>query len=547
MRRFFAQIFDAPAEIVIAHGRAVLAAFSLAAITIDPTEPERLAPLVAATLILYAAYAVALLGALHWRFVRNLRFWMVHSIDLLVVALLLFLTDGFSSPFLVFFTFALLAASLRWDWHGIALTIGVLVCIAGVVALVDSTDGQMLDIKQSVIRGAYLIATGTILAYASAHREHERNRLLTLARWPAVTPATTLADALGEVLKQAASVLEASRALAIWEDDTGAVNAAIWEADRCQIVEVSASGSGVIIPEEISRLAFSRTRPDLTSLNLANGSVRSFANLLEGELASKLQIADFSSSPFRGFAASGRLYLIGNIRPSDDHIPITSVVADRVGAELDRQIFLERATRDAALRERSVIMRDLHDGLLQSLTAARSHLELLTAEGDQARRQLATVRELLQIEQRRVREFVDASHATDNERVAIEMLRPLAEDTARLWGCAVTLNVDPPASLVSRKMLNELSLMLAEAVANAVRHGEADRVEVSASCRNGRLEIEIRDDGHGFAGAGTAQEAAELSEGRLPRSLSARIKEMGGRLQAYSSTSGAVLRLELSP
>ena len=182
--RLFGQLFDAPAEIVIAHGRVVLAAFSLAAITIDPTQPPHLAPLVAATLMMYAAYAVVLLAALHRRFIHNVNALLVHTIDLAVVALLLVLTEGFSSPFLVFFTFALLAASLRWDWKGIAATMVVLVLIAGMIAALDSIDGQMPNLHQTVIRGAYLIATGTILTYASAHREHERNRLAKLAHSP---------------------------------------------------------------------------------------------------------------------------------------------------------------------------------------------------------------------------------------------------------------------------------------------------------------------------------------------------------------------------
>ena len=138
----FAQLFDAPAEIVIAYGRVVLAALSLAAITIDPTQPLHLAPLVAGTLMIYAACAVVLLAGLHRRLIHNLNLGLVHAFDLLVVALLLVLTDGFSSPFLVFFTFALLAASLRWDWRGIAGTMVVLVLIAGMIAALDSTDGQ---------------------------------------------------------------------------------------------------------------------------------------------------------------------------------------------------------------------------------------------------------------------------------------------------------------------------------------------------------------------------------------------------------------------
>jgi len=180
--RFFSQLFDEPAEIVIAHGRVVLTALSLAAITIDPTEPQQLAQYVATTLILYAAYSVAMLAALYWRFIHNLNGGLVHAIDLAVVALLLGLTEGFSSPFLVFFTFALLTASLRWDWQGIAVTMVVLVLIAGAVAVVDFANaGQLSSVNQSLIRAAYLVATGTILAYASAHREHERGRLTKLA------------------------------------------------------------------------------------------------------------------------------------------------------------------------------------------------------------------------------------------------------------------------------------------------------------------------------------------------------------------------------
>ena len=292
-------------------------------------------------------------------------------------------------------------------------------------------------------------------------------------------------------------------------------------------------------------LTFSRTLPELDRINLANGSARSVPNVLHGELVSKLQIADFSSSPFRGLAASGRLFILGNIRPSDDHLPITRIIADRVGTDLDRQIFVERATRDAAMRERAVIMRDLHDSLLQSLTAARTHLEFLPEDGEQAKAQVQTVCELLRMEQRRVREFVDAIYATDNEAVAIEMLRPLVDDTARLWGCTVSLNLDPASARVPRKTLNQLSLMLAESVANAVRHGAATTVQVTVSCRDGLLEIEVRDDGHGFRGVAAA-DLREISETELPRSLSARLRGLGGRLRAHTSLSGSVLRLELS-
>jgi signal transduction histidine kinase len=544
--RIFAQLFDAPAEIVIAHGRVVLGALSLVAITIDPTQPLSLVPLVAATLIMYTAYAVVLLAVLHRRLVNNVPVSVIHTIDLVVVTLLLVLTDGFSSPFLVFFTFALLAASLRWDWHGIAGTMVVLVLIAGLVALLDVADGQAPNLHQTLIRGGYLIATGTILVYASAHREHERNRLANLAQAPVIASSRSAAVALNEVLKQAVKVLEASQALVVWQGPNGKYRTAILSNGTCEIVSDGADAPPVFVTTELEDLTFSRTLPDLDRINLPNGSARVVPNLLRGELVDRLGIADFSSAPFRGLSVAGRLFVLGNIRLSDDHLPITNIIAHRVSTELDRQIFVENATRDAAVREREAIMRDLHDSLLQGLTAARAHLDALPADVDRANNQLKTVRDLLRVEQRRVREFVTATLAKDSKSVKIAMLQPLVDESARLWGCNVRLMLHPPSATVPRQTLNQLSLMLAESVANAVRHGAARVVDIDVAQRDGDLRIEIRDDGCGFTGIASASGPTEVSEEELPKSLRARLAELGGQLRAHTSLSGSVLQLRLS-
>ena len=159
INRFASQLFDAPAEIVVAHGRVVLAGVSLAAISLDPTEPPDLSNLVASVLIIYACYALAILMLLHWRFIHNVHGVYLHALDFAVLALLLFLTEGLSSPFLVFFTFALLAASLRWDWPGIALTMLGLLLLAGFVGILDFTQGRVRNLNQTVIRAAYFFTS----------------------------------------------------------------------------------------------------------------------------------------------------------------------------------------------------------------------------------------------------------------------------------------------------------------------------------------------------------------------------------------------------
>ena len=120
---------------------------------------------------------------------------------------------------------------------------------------------------------------------------------------------------------------------------SGNNKAASWEAGALQVHELPVATSGIIVPNELELYAFSRHSPISISLILQTARVRSVPTPLQGELAHKLDGQDFSTSPFRGLAAKGRLFVLGNIRPSDDHLPVTSVIADRVGAELDRAIF----------------------------------------------------------------------------------------------------------------------------------------------------------------------------------------------------------------
>jgi signal transduction histidine kinase len=144
-----------------------------------------------------------------------------------------------------------------------------------------------------------------------------------------------------------------------------------------------------------------------------------------------------------------------------------------------------------------------------------------------------------------VREFVDATNAADNEVIAIEALRKRVEETARLWGCDVTLTIDPKSAKVPRGTANQLSLMLAEAIANAVRHGQASVMQMSVACPRDHLNIEVRDDGIGFSKPPATDQLSALLDADLPRSLHSRVKELGGRMQGLTSMSGSVIRFEL--
>src|SRR5260221_4982814 len=132
---------------------------------------------------LYSVYWTAMLFALA-RGRQPIESTTVHLIDLSVTSALLLMTKGLAGPFAFFFNFILLAASLRWNWRGVALTAAFPFCLVlGSTATDWLSDGKFDYLTDSIIREGYLIVVGGLLAYASAHRERERQRLVQMAQW----------------------------------------------------------------------------------------------------------------------------------------------------------------------------------------------------------------------------------------------------------------------------------------------------------------------------------------------------------------------------
>jgi signal transduction histidine kinase len=80
-----------------------------------------------------------------------------------------------------------------------------------------------------------------------------------------------------------------------------------------------------------------------------------------------------------------------------------------------------------------------------------------------------------------------------------------------------------------------------EALQNALRHAEASRVVVRLHGENGRLRLEVEDDGVGFDA-----DAPELRSRRLGlTSMEERAQRIGARLELRSTAgAGTVVRLE---
>src|SRR5690349_13715300 len=111
---------ESRAERLIAGGRIALAASALIAVWLDPTEPAKYAAIAYSLLVAYVFYSllVALLVVRAPAPSNWLRL-ATHGFDLAFFSLFTYFTSGpAGSPFIAYFVFSMVAATLRWQWRG---------------------------------------------------------------------------------------------------------------------------------------------------------------------------------------------------------------------------------------------------------------------------------------------------------------------------------------------------------------------------------------------------------------------------------------------
>jgi signal transduction histidine kinase len=206
----------------------------------------------------------------------------------------------------------------------------------------------------------------------------------------------------------------------------------------------------------------------------------------------------------------------------------------------------------AAAEDRVRLARDLHDGVLQFLAGAGLHLDSLNRMDlpQEAETRIATLRQAIADERHELRGFISTLRPTGDERAApdqplAEELRQLADRLSRYWTIEVSATVEPPELTVPRRIAYDLGRIVRESVANAVRHGGAGRVRVTAGAEGARLAVRIEDDGTGFAFEGVMPADQIERLGGAPRSLHERVRALNGRLELRSGRQGATVVIDM--
>jgi signal transduction histidine kinase len=254
-----------------------------------------------------------------------------------------------------------------------------------------------------------------------------------------------------------------------------------------------------------------------------------------------------------GFGLLGLSQVLGLLFPSGvpGYVSISDVF--RLLAYLALLFCLiNRVTEDLAERasidERLRLSRELHDGLAQQL----SLLNLRLSEALRVCAQPATgpLGRNLHTSQRLAQSaLLEARQAITSLRTGsiswdefVESLDAFCDETSRNQAVDVRLSMRGVLPAIDAELQVEVMRMFNETISNAVRHGEATRidVEVDVQSQHRQLLLSLRDNGRGFAPDGRL-----VDNGVGLRSLAERLERRSGALRLESGASGTVIQAEL--
>jgi signal transduction histidine kinase len=495
-----------------------------------------------AFLILYGAHAV-LIAALTWK-----NWWLdarlsviTHGIDMAVFTGLAFSTTGTSSPFILFFILPLLSAAVRWSWRETAVTAAVLIALfmIGGFLLADSAD---FELQRFVLRAANLVIITLLLIWFGVHQRFARTFFRVEDFEGAVREGENpLERSLGFAMRASQAAGGAVIVGATGDESSDGFSLVGGEArnftvERPLVRRVGEKGGLAFLFDVQQGRALTRPPEGRFRFLPATEALDPFEahelGLTQGV------VAEIATATHHGWLV---LWDVPDL--STDFLDFGRELAGSVGALLDRYALLDAIEAGAAVRARLSLARDVHDSIVQFLAGAAFRLEAIkrsARSGGPVEPDLDELKRLFVEEQSEIRGFVNAlrQHRDLALDEAVAELRALAERLGQQWSVDCRVSAEGDEVPIPIRLQLDLQQLLREAVANAVRHGNADRIDVGLSVARGQVELSVADNGCGFA-CDKADAAAK------PWSLKERVERAHGSLRLSSSPGSTNILISL--
>jgi signal transduction histidine kinase len=245
----------------------------------------------------------------------------------------------------------------------------------------------------------------------------------------------------------------------------------------------------------------------------------------------------------------GAVYLTDKLEApafSDQDERLIGLLAAHAAIAIENARLHERSRELSIVEERNRLARELHDNVTQRLfgvaLAVESAGTLLERDAAAAADELERVRELARgaMEELRAVVFELRPASLEAEGLAT-VLRKHVDVLRRVSGRPIELSVaDPPR--LSGASAAQVFRIAQEALQNALRHADAEHIEVRLEGADGGLVLSVADDGRGFDPARRAVRGRRLGL----TSMEERAEELGGRLDIESAEGeGTRVRLEV--
>ena len=248
-----------------------------------------------------------------------------------------------------------------------------------------------------------------------------------------------------------------------------------------------------------------------------------------------------------------------------EDVPFLEILADQIAIAIENARLTARAREAAIAEERNRLARDLHDDTIQALIGVTRQLDLLRCDlsdefidtnvegsGEEAPLPPAIERRLT-----RLQDSLDRT--IQGLRLLSRELQPqllkdlglaaaldaLTSDVSRTCTLKIEVELSPAVNSLRAEQQLEVYRIAQEAMANIVKHASATKVVINVDVQEGKIMLNIRDDGKGIE---VPEDLTNLARrgGMGVLSMRQRACSVGGFLNIKSELGhGTVLSLEM--
>jgi PAS domain S-box-containing protein len=201
--------------------------------------------------------------------------------------------------------------------------------------------------------------------------------------------------------------------------------------------------------------------------------------------------------------------------------------------------------------ERRRLGRELHDSLAQSVLAVNLNLaqatRSMTSKDESARSALAEARRVLAEMSREIRTLSYLLHPPLLDELGlVSALKEYAEGFGERSGIKLDLEIQAGFGRLPQEAETALFRIVQESLTNIQRHSGSETAEIHLRGDGTRVDLEIMDRGRGMDGI--ARERGNGSGTRLGvgiLGMRERMKQLGGKLEIESSSSGTTVRVSI--